>query len=333
MQRSLSLSLFSWGYTLLSQIILANFIQKMVDIVIVNWNSGSYLQKCIESIFNGINENSVQKVFIVDNNSADDSLKNIPFNHKIQIIYNKQNLGFAKACNQGFQLSTAKYVLLLNPDIKLLRDTIPNCISFMNERNDIDILGCQLLTDQNEIAFSCSRFPSVGGIFNDSSGLSKIAPHVFKPGIIMREWKHTESKFVDQVMGAFMFLRRNVFEKVGFFDEQFFVYFEEVDFSKRLAEIGGKSFFNSDIQAIHSGEGTTSSVKGFRLFLNLKSRLQYAKKHFSSSGYASVWLTTFFIEPISRSFFLMTSGRKNELKDLWQGYKLLMGITKSKWMK
>jgi hypothetical protein len=304
----------------------------MVDIVIVNWNSGSYLQKCVQSIFNGINENFVQKVFIIDNNSSDASLKNIFLNDKVQVIYNKENLGFAKACNQGFKISAAKYVLLLNPDVQLLQETIPQCISFMDQRNGIDILGCQLLNDQNEIAFSCSRFPSAGGIFRDSTGLSKIAPRLFKPGIIMRDWSHTESQFVDQIMGAFMFMRRTVFEKIGLFDERFFVYFEEVDFSKRLSKVGGKSFFTSEIKAIHSGEGTTGSVKGFRLFLNLKSRLQYAKKHFNSFGYASVWLTTFFIEPISRSFFLIASGRSKELRDLWQGYKYLTGFSKSKWM-
>lgn len=306
----------------------------MVDIIVVNWNSGDYLEKCVQSIFSSSSkENLIHKIFIIDNNSIDSSLRNIPVHQKIEMIHNMQNIGFAKACNQGFKLASADYILLLNPDVKLFENTISECVSFMDQRNDIDILGCQLMNDQNEISFSCSRFPSVGGIFRDSSGLSKIAPSIFKPGIIMREWNHEQSKLVDQVMGAFMFMRRSVFDKVGLFDERFFVYFEEVDFSKRLSDVGGKSFYNSDIKAIHSGEGTTSSVKAFRLFLNLKSRLQYAKKHFKFFGYASVWFCTFFIEPVSRSLFLIASGKSNELKDLWKGYKLLTGITKSKLMK
>jgi hypothetical protein len=240
------------------------------------------------------------------------------------VLKNKKNYGFAKACNQGFQLSTAEYILLLNPDVKLFENTISQCVSFMYQRNDIHILGCQLLNDQSQISFSCSRFPTVGGIFKDSLGLSKLAPHIFKPGIIMRDWDHQQSKFVDQVMGAFMFIRRTVFEKIGFFDERFFVYFEEVDFSKRLSEAGGKTFFNADIKAIHSGEGTTSSVKAFRLFLNLKSRLRYAKKHFNFIGYCSVWISTFFIEPITKTFFLLFSGKISEIADLFKGYKLLV---------
>jgi GT2 family glycosyltransferase len=145
----------------------------------------------------------------------------------------------------------------------------------------------------------------------------------------MRDWNHNESRYVDQLMGAFMFMRSSIFAQVGFFDEQFFVYYEEVDFSKRLDKLGGKSFFNASIKAIHSGEGTTKSVKAFRLYLNLRSRLQYAKKHFSFLGFLLVWFCTYFIEPITRGVFLGLSGKNDEIPDLYKGYKLLLGINKT----
>jgi len=298
----------------------------MVDIVIVNWNSSGYLLMCVQSIITRHNEPYVGTIFIIDNNSADNSLSLLPQHQKIVIIENSENRGYSKACNQGFKLCKSTYVLLLNPDTQLLNTTLSDCISFMQQKSDIDILGCQLLHDNGEISHSCSRFPSPAGIFRDSTGLSKIAPSIFKPGIIMTDWDHKDSRYVDQLMGAFMFMRKSIFEKVGFFDEQFFVYYEEVDFSKRLAQLGGKSFFNANIQAIHSGEGTTNSVKGFRLFLNLRSRLQYAKKHFSFLGYLLVYFCTFFIEPITRFFFLILSDRIKEVTDLWKGYKLLIGF-------
>jgi len=296
----------------------------MIDIVIVNWNSRNYLKKCINSLFTTNNTFSINKVFIIDNNSTDSSLDSIIENDKIVIIRNKENIGFSKACNQGFKLCTSFFVLLLNPDTILFNNTLSDCILFMNERKEVDILGCQLLDDNGEISHSCSRFPSPFGIFKDLTGLSKIAPSVFKPGIIMVDWDHKESRFVDQVMGAFMFMRKSIFEKVGYFDEQFFVYYEEVDFSKRLSELGGKSFFNADIKAIHSGEGTTSSVKAFRLFLNLRSRLKYARKHFNFLGYHCVWLCTFFVEPFTRTIFLLFSGKIIEIPDSYKGYKLLL---------
>src|SRR6185437_12163713 len=296
----------------------------MIDIIIVNWNSGDYLEKCINSLFTTNNILSINKVFIIDNNSKDSSVNKIELNKRIKIIRNKVNTGFSKACNQGFQLSTSSYLLLLNPDTQLLNNTIADCVTFMNQNNEIDILGCQLLNDDGKITHSCSRFPTPLGILSDSLGLSKIAPSIFKPGIIMTNFDHKESRYVDQLMGAFMFMRKSVFEKIGYFDERFFVYYEEVDFSKRLAQKGGKSFFNADIKAIHTGEGTTSSVKGFRLFLNVRSRLQYAKKHFNFPGYCCVWVSTFFIEPITRSFFLIFSGKLSVIPDLFKGYRLLL---------
>ncbi|HEU5363949.1 MAG TPA: glycosyltransferase family 2 protein [Hanamia sp.] len=296
----------------------------MIDVIIVNWNSGFFLQKCLQSIFDTPNKNFIHKVYIIDNDSDDLSMQEIESNDRIEIIWNKENRGFAKACNQGFKLSTAEYILLLNPDTQLLSTTLQDCITFINKKDDVDILGCQLLNDNGKVVASCSKFPTALGILRDATGLSKIAPSIFKPGIIMRDWEHEESRFVDQVMGAFMFMRKSIFEKVGYFDERFFVYYEEVDFSKRLSELGGKSFFNAEIKAIHSGEGRGYSVKAFRLFLNLRSRLQYAKKHFTFLGYYCVWICTFFVEPLTRSTFLLLSGKKNEIADLFKGYKLLL---------
>ena len=296
----------------------------MIDVIIVNWNSGEYIKKCIDSIFSTNNKNLINTIFIIDNGSTDASLNKVELNKKIKIIRNKTNMGFSKACNQGFKLSTCTYVLLLNPDTQLLNNTIADCITFMNQNTETDILGCQLLNDKREITPSCSRFPTAIGVLSDSLGLSKIVPSLFKPAIILTNWDHKESRYVDQLMGAFMFMRRSIFEKIGYFDERFFVYYEEIDFSKRVAEKGGKSFFNANIKAIHSGQGTTNSVKGLRLFLNLRSRLQYAKKHFNYGGYACVWLCTFFIEPFTRSLFLLLSGKIDEISDLFKGYKLLI---------
>ncbi len=297
----------------------------MLDIVIVNWNSGGYLKKCINSIFTRVNnEKLIGTVFIIDNNSSDTSLETFISYNKMVIVKNTENQGFSKACNQGFKLCTSPYVLLLNPDAQLLEDTLQNSIDLMQKRNDIDILGCQLIDDEGKVTVSCSRFPTPKGIFFDSLGLSKIAPSIFKPGLLMTDFNHKQNQFVDQVMGAFMFMRRSIFEKAGYFDEQFFVYFEEVDFSKRISQLGGKSYFNAHIKAIHSGGGTTNSVKAFRLFLYLRSRLQYSRKHFNSTGYYSVWFCTFFIEPVTRPLFLLLKGKTEEITEIYKGYKLLL---------
>lgn len=294
----------------------------MVDIVIVNWNSGDYLLKCLQSVFS--NEKIIGKVFIIDNHSSDNSLQKIINQDKLVIIKNSENKGFSKACNQGFKLCTSSYVLLLNPDTQLFDPTLQDCQFFMDSHQEIDILGCRLFDDDGTTSLSCARFPTPLRFFYDATGLSKIAPKIFTPALLMADWDHKTSRYVDQVMGAFMFMRNSIFEKMGYFDERFFVYCEELDFSKRLAEHGGKSYFNSNILAIHSGQGTTHSVKAFRLFLNLRSKLQYSRKHFKYAGYSFVWFCLCIIEPFTRTFFLLLKGNFKEIKEAAKGYKLLI---------
>jgi GT2 family glycosyltransferase len=295
-----------------------------VDLVIVNWNSANYLNQCINSIFSTVNGDYVKTVFIIDNNSSDDSLLRVDLNDKIKIIRNKKNIGFAAAANQGFHLSTAPYILLLNPDTQLFPSTLKDCLNYMSSHSETDILGCRLLNEEGQTAPSCARFPTPVRLFIDSIGVSKVFPQLFKTAILMTDWDHTTSRFVDQLMGAFMFIRKSVFEKIGYFDEQFFVYCEELDFSKRLSEQGGKSFFNADITAMHVGQGTTKAVKSYRLYLNLESRLKYARKHFSKRGFLLVWTGTFLVEPISRIFFLLLKRKFGEIKDVVQGYRMLI---------
>jgi N-acetylglucosaminyl-diphospho-decaprenol L-rhamnosyltransferase len=295
-----------------------------VDIIIVNWNSGDYLRKCLASVFTDANNIYINKVIIVDNNSTDNSLTSLVQNDKIIFINNNENLGFSKACNQGFKICTAQYTLLLNPDARLLDDTLQSCCLFMQARKDICILGCQLLDDKNSITASCARFPTAKSFFYKSIGLTNILPGVFPSPDLMLDSAHTESGYVDQIIGAFMFIRQEVFEKIGYFDERFFVYFEELDFSKRLAEAGGKSYFNVDIKAIHNGQGSTESVKAFAYFLNFKSRLAYAKKHFSQSGYALVFISTFLFEPVSRILFLLVQTKFKDAMQIAKAYKLLI---------
>ncbi|MCX6294353.1 MAG: glycosyltransferase family 2 protein [Sphingobacteriales bacterium] len=300
----------------------------MIDIVIVNWNSHDFLRKCVLSIFNSKQFELISNVIIIDNNSMDDSLQLLPTHAKLKVVKNSQNLGFAKACNQGFKTSQSKYILLLNPDAVLLDNTISASFDYMETHNDVDVLGCQLLNESNQITPTCARFPKAINFVYHSLGLSKIWPKLFHPPTLMTDWDHKESRFVDQVMGAYMFMRNIVFEKSGYFDERFFVYFEELDFSLSLRNAGGKSFYHSGIQAIHTGMGTTGTVKAFRLFLSLNSRLKYAKKHFSMFGYLTVAFFTFTIEFLMRFLQLALKGNLSETKNLVKGYWMLLGRKK-----
>lgn len=298
-----------------------------VEIVIVNWNAGNLLSRCVKSLIQPENRDYIKNVWLIDNASSDGSVEALPQDAKIKVIRNEQNLGFAKACNQGFKACKSPFVLLLNPDAMLANDTLAKSLEFMKSHPDVSIMGCSLLDENGVISPSCARFPTPLRFFYDASGLSKLWPKTFTPGTLMTDWDHSQSKIVDQVMGAFMFMRASIFEKVGYFDERFFVYFEELDFSKQLAAAGGKSYYFNDISVLHTGEGTTHNVKPFRLFLSLRSRLQYASKNFSTGGYFIVWLSTWFIEPFSRVALSFMKKKPTDAIGVLKGYWLLIRKT------
>ncbi len=295
----------------------------MLDIVIVNWNSKHLVRECVASILNSSSTKILNKIILIDNASTDKSLENLPISDKLICIQNSENKGFSYACNQGFKSSTATYCLLLNPDARVYSETILSSYTWMEENKDTGILGVQLLDQNNSIAVSCARFPTPLHFFYDATGLSRILPKVFTPGTLMLDWDHTESKFVNQVSGAYMFIRSSVFKTIGYFDERFFVYFEELDFSKRYLDIGGKIFFNSSIRAFHEGKGTTESVKAFRLFLFLRSKLQYGKKHFSFFGFTILLFSVFPLEFITRLIFGIINGSITSSLEVIEAYVLL----------
>lgn len=291
-------------------------------IIIVNWNAGELLKKCIDSINNSDFDKSELKVIIVDNASIDHSLNGINYSF-VRIIRNEENKGFAAACNQGIRLIDAKYILLLNPDTVLMKDTLAKSAYFMETNSEISVLGCKHVDENNYIKRSCAKFPGIHNFIYDSIGLSKIYPRLFHSATIMDYWDHKNSMFVDQVMGAFMLVRKSVLDKVGYLDEIFFIYFEEMDLSLRIIQQGGKVYYNSDIQIFHEGEGTSKQVKAKRLFYSLTSRLKFVKKHFSKLNYGIVITFTLFVEPFTRSIYLLINKDTKGIKEVTAAYKLL----------
>tara|TARA_B100000575_G_scaffold64658_1_gene49608 strand:- start:655 stop:1569 length:915 start_codon:yes stop_codon:yes gene_type:complete len=296
-----------------------------VDIVIVNWNAGSYLKDCIKSIIDNKNEN-IGNVVIVDNGSTDNSLSFLPNDKSyIKIIREKINHGFGKACNIGASYTDSKYILFLNPDTKINASSINVAINFMEKENssNVGICGVQL-KDEHGITASCSRFPSLLNIFSSSIGLSKL---FFKLGAPMKDFSHKSSIEVDQVMGAFFLIRTNLFNQCNGFDERFFVYYEEVDLSKRIKDLGFKSIFLADCNAYHVGGGVSQQVKAKRLFYSLRSRILYSKKYFNFLSYFAIYFLSLLVEPISRIAFSLIKLDFKAISETISAYKLLLSWT------
>ncbi len=141
---------------------------------------------------------------------------------------------------------------------------------------------------------------------------------------MMVEWTHDATRYVDHVIGAFYLIRRDVFERLGGFDERFFMYLEDLDLSLRVLAAGGKCLFAADATAHHAGGGTTRNIKATRLFYSVRSRLQFATKHFGVVSAALVWFASLTVEPLLRSVSAVLRGSKDELSEVWGGYAQLL---------
>jgi len=310
-------------------------IHPKLDIIILNWNSGHRLRDCLETI-TSVNKNgfSLERVVVVDNASSDgsiDGLENLEL--PLTIIRNTENRGFAAACNQGAKGSKADYLLFLNPDTRLFKDSLTKPLTFMEqmESRDIGILGIQLVDDNGQISRTCARFPTPGRSFSKMFGLDRLFPDLF-PSHFMTEWDHRESREVDQVMGAFFLVRRSLFQSLGGFDERFFVYFEEVDFSFRARQAGWRSFYLAGAQAYHKGGGTSEQIKAKRLFYSLRSRILYGYKHFGHFPAIGLMLGTLVLEPIARMILGISHRSGEEIAETIRGYMMLWG-TMPQWIK
>lgn len=292
-----------------------------VDVVIVNWNAGHLLYECVESIIRH-GGTSVSKIIVVDNNSSDNSVGFIKDFPQVNLIEAQENLGFGKACNLGAGHSESDFILFLNPDARIYPDTLEKVLEFMKaeENSKVGLCGVQLFNEDGVIARSSSRFPSVSGILSHSMGLSKILPIL---GSNMIEWDHLSTKTVDQIIGAFFFVRQSIFQELKGFDEQFFVYFEEVDFSFRAKHLGWTSVYFAGAQAFHVGGGASHQVKSKRLFYSMRSRIQYVYKHFTPSKVIVVLFATLFIEPVSRILFSISNKSLISIKETFNAYVML----------
>ena len=275
-----------------------NMNMNQVDIVIVNWNTGALLTNCLNSILKSEKE-CIGSVIIVDNNSSDDSCPKSLNHDMVKIIHSKQNLGFGKACNLGANYSRCPYILFLNPDTVIENNSIKSALDFMNLKTSINyaICGIQLYDDQENVSYSCSRFPTIFNKFFDISGISKLFPSLGRP---MKEFLHKKTKEVDQIMGAFFLTRRNLFIESDGFDERFFIYYEEVDLSQRLSLKGYKSIFFSDVKAYHLGGGSSEQVKARRIFHSLRSEILYFRKHANFMAFILNFSIVLLFEPIMR---------------------------------
>lgn len=297
------------------------------DVVIVNWNAGNQLIDCLRALDQCDTSGFVlRRVIIVDNASTDGSTEAgeaLALKFPIIVLRNKQNRGFAAACNQGARESKAEYLLFLNPDTRVEPQAIDCAIGFMQDGENANtaVCGAQLADASGAISQTCAQCPSPRHFAIQMLGLDKIAPGRFQTHL-MTEWDHQTTQQVDHVMGAFYLIRRAEFEAFHGFDERFFVYLEDLDLSARLRSAGREIVYLTPARAYHKGGGSSEQVKSARLFYALHSRLLYGYKHFSPLSATLLLLGTLLFEPPIRVLVSLLQGSG---RDAWN---TICGVTR-----
>lgn len=266
-----------------------------ISIIIVNWNSAEYVRKCLESIYaetQGIDF----EVIVVDNASYDGcaEMLNVSF-PMVKFIQNKTNSGFACANNMGFGSSTGQSLLFLNPDTEILCSAINVMHFYLQSLPDAGCVGCRLLNTDLSLQTSCIQpFPT---ILNQIFGIEYLKlrfPEFKLWGIKPLFFNNGAPQKVEVVSGACMMINRNVFETIGMFSTDYFMYSEDVDLCYKIQQAGYKVYYVNDCVVVHHG-GTSSKhtkVNNLNNVLIRESRLKYFKK---TSGRLTAILYRFLI--------------------------------------
>lgn len=236
-----------------------------LSIIIVSWNVKEKLKDNLRALYESQNANF--EVFVVDNNSQDGSVEMVkkyyPRVHPVKsdqlvdakqfngvkLIANQENYGFARANNQAIKLAMGRYILLLNPDMRLFDDTLSSMISWMDRHDEAWVAGCKLIDESARVIRQVRRFPS---LFDQLAIILKI-PHLL-PGILNNylrsDFDYAKSAQVDSIRGGFFMIRKQAIEKIGLLDERYFLWFEEVDYCRRVKQAGGEVWYTNAAECI-----------------------------------------------------------------------------------
>lgn len=261
-----------------------------LSIVIVNYNTDRLLRDCLRSIYESIKGIEFE-IYVVDNNSSDDSLRYAKEGFKdVKYIENKNNIGFSRASNQGIKSSEARYVLLLNPDTIIKPGAIERMVKFMDLCQDTGVLGPQILYPDGKIQLSCRSLPSLKtALFSRYSLLTRLFPNNrLSREYLLSDFDHRQIREVDWVSGSCMMIRAKVFADIGLMGEDFFMYCEDVDFCHRVKTKGWKIVYFPDAQIVHYIGGSNKGAKSKTIIAHHRSMYIFYKKHFRNNFFLNI---------------------------------------------
>jgi N-acetylglucosaminyl-diphospho-decaprenol L-rhamnosyltransferase len=245
-----------------------------VDVVVVSYNSGPHLRSCVEIVgrCGGVT------VLVVDNASSDGSLSSIA-DLPVTVLAQPDNLGFAHACNVGWRAGSSPFVLFLNPDAEVDCETLSVLTELLFTDASVGIVGPRIVNEDESIAFSQRRFPTLRSTFSQALFLQRLFPRQSWSDEVVRDTgEYLRSRDVDWLSGACLLIRRELLERIGGWDEAFFLYSEDTEICRAAWSNGFRVRYEARATARHAG-GASAPRSGL-LGMLARSRIAYARKNY-----------------------------------------------------
>jgi GT2 family glycosyltransferase len=300
-----------------------------LSIIIVNWNSAELLHNCLVSIKKWVTGISFE-VVVIDNCSEQDDITlckqeiepRFPW---VKFIYNKHNLGFAKANNQALAMSQGDTILLLNPDTCFIQIGLTELLQSVQHAG-VGMVSCKLLNEDLTTQLSCFKFPVLSNVVATSLFLHKFLPRRFRAQLVYTPSDLEQPLSPDWVLGAFMLLPKKVVQQLGGFDESIFMYGEDMDLCFRVRQLGLDIVYKPNYALIHygghSGRKAWSNAK--REVMIYKAIFHFYKKHFGKVQLAlarGIYALRAVLRIVAYGLSCLLPGRAksglNEIKTQW----------------
>ncbi|MER3475134.1 MAG: glycosyltransferase family 2 protein [Armatimonadota bacterium] len=254
-----------------------------VSVIIVNWNTRDELRECLRSLHPSLHPDVQAEIIVVDNASWDDSVAMVKREFpEVKLIENRLNEGFGKAHNRAAQVAQGRYLLLLNSDARAHPGALKQLVDYADAHPDVGIIAPKVLNPDGSLQYSCRRFPVYeAGLFRNTL-LGRLFPqNRFVRDYLMTDFDHAHTMEVDWVSGCAMMIRRETWHQLGGFDEQFFMYCEDVDLCWRAHEAGWKVVYHPDAVVTHAiGRSTDKAVNAMIRQFHHSHRL-FFQKHYA----------------------------------------------------
>ena len=261
----------------------------LLSIAIVNWNTRDLLRDALWSVYDAPPDFPFE-VIVVDNASKDESAPMVAAEFpQTLLIANADNTGYAAGNNQAIARASGTFVLLLNPDVILPPHGLEKAVRFMQEHSDAGALGIKQIHPDGSLQKSVRGFPTPMAVLWELLGLSRLFPNSTTFGAYrMTYFTYDCVAEVDQPMGTFLLIRREVIDKIGALDEAFPIFFNEVDWCLRCKRAGWKIYYTPDVQVIHYGGASTVQVGAAMAWESRRGLLKFYAKHYSAPMYLPI---------------------------------------------